>query len=422
MKKKTAIINFILIIVFALIFAFLTFCSFRIPFTNSNWNSFVRGMNFSGDVKNGLIASYSISYSGDDVNAKDNVRREVYEILNDNYSQPNVYLEGENVLYIETGSNKNFTDSDKIENVLSSIGEKTTFKIYSIFGSDTITIANVTSAYMGQIAGQNALILKFNKEGRDLLNSDAFSSYSYLQLTEDGSPIAKDSGWQVLDEKVYIYGGAKAAITSTLINLSCEKNGVTLTYNATKTLSPTMGENFAFICFLSLIGICLAFFVLMIVKLKFLGAFSVFSLLMFAGIYTLFLNILPNVQINVGSLIGISLSIIVFVVVNFVYANEIKKQYIGGKSAINAAKFAFSGMLKNVVDFSIALIIPMIVLMFVGASSINSFATCFMIGILVSMFTTLIVSKNLFESSITIFGKHQKLIGFSKKEEAKNED
>lgn len=422
MKKKTAVIHFIVIILSAILLAFLTFCAFKIPFSSSNWNSFVKGMNFSGDVKSGVVSSYSISYSGDDANAKSLLRERVYETLNNYYSQPNVYIEGDNVLFVETGSENDYANEDRVENALKLIGEETTFKIYSIFDEGQITIENMKEAYYAQIAGQNALVIQLDKTGTELLKTISKSYYMCIQLTENGTPITNTSGEEITDGKVYVTGGTKASIISTIINLNSEKTGVKLTYTGTKNISATMGNNFAFICLVSLLALCLVFFILMTIKLRFLGAFGIFSLAIFAGIYTLLLNILPNIQINVGSLLGIMFSLILFLVVNFCFVYEIKKQFKEGKSPFNAMKFSFSGILKNLLDSTFVILIPLIVLMFVGSSSINSFATCLVVGLLVNLFATLVVSKNLFGSAIVIFNKHQKLIGLVKKEEAKDEN
>lgn len=422
MKKKTAITSLVLIIVFALISVFLTFFSFRIPFSNYNWNSFVRGMNFGGDISSGISAKYSVSYSGDDAGAKSALAKSIYGIINDYYTEPNVYLEGSDSLFVETGSEKKFEDNERIENVLSLIGTKTAFRIYDYFGTcEEISISHVKNAYLQQIAGTNSLVIQLDKEGTQRLKAISATGFMYIQVNKDDSPIANTSGNEITDGKVYITGGNRASIVATLVNLQCEKTGVSLSYLETKNLSANLGANIGFIVLISLAVVCLAFLIYESIRLKALGALFVFPLAIFVGLYTLFLNILPNVQINVGSLLAIICVIFIYLVFNLSFLIGIKKQFDEGKSASNSIGFAFKAFMKNVLDFSIVLILTFIILIFVGSSSVNSFAYCMVVGLLVNMFVCLVVSRAQARSTIKIFENNLKAVGLVKKEEAENE-
>jgi len=422
MRKKTAIASFVLIIVFALLSAFLTFFSFRIPFSNYNWNSFVGGMNFGGDVSNGISAHYSASYSGEDVNAKTALREQIYNILNDYYCQPEVYLDGENSLYIETGSEKNYADEERIENVLSLIGTKTSFKVYDYFGTyGEILISHVKSAYYQQIAGNNALVIQLDKEGTALLKNISATGFMYIQINSSDSPISNTSGDEITDGKVYVTGGNKASIVATLINLQCEKTGVSLTYGETKNLTSTLGLNIAFAALIGLSVVCLCFMIYLIIDFRMLGLVSLFPFAIFVGIYTLLLNILPNMQINIGSILAISVSLTIYLLTTFSFLKEIKKQFKEGKSAVNSVNFAFPKLRKNVLDFSFVLLLPAIILIFVGSSALNNFAICLTTGLLVNMFVGLVVLKSGAKSVVKIFEKHSGVVALVKKEEAKNE-
>lgn len=423
MKKKTAIISFTFIIIFALLSAFLTFFSFKIPFSTSNWNSFVGGMNFGGDVSDGICSTYTVSYSGDDANAKTNLRKQIYEVLNKYYSEPNVYIQNDNRLFVEIGSEKNFGDDDRIENVMSLIGTKTSFKVYDYFGtSGQITIEHVKSATYEQIAGNNALVIYFDKEGTEMLKAISATGFMYIQIGASDSPIANTSSDQINDGKIYVTGGSKATIVASIINLECEKTGVSLSYVETKNLTATLGNKFAFISLIILVSLCASFVIFMIIRFRVLGVICVLPLSLFVGIYTLFLNILPNIQINTGSLLGIIFSFAIVLASTFMLANGIRGQYREGKSAINSTKFAYKAFLKNVLDFSFILIIPLIILMFVGSSSVNFFGVCLLIGLLCNLFVSLVITKSTFESSICIFGKNLNVLGISKKEEAGDEE
>ena len=237
MKKKSAITSFVLIIIFALISAFLTFFSFRIPFTNYRWNSFAGGMSFGGDISGGVCAKYSISYSGDNVNAKNLVKERIYDVLNDYYSQPNVYFEGDSTLYIEIGSDKNFADDERVENALSIIGDKTEFEISGANEeAGSIGVANIKSAYYQNLAGTDVLVVVFDKEGATLLKTISGTGVINIQLSE-GNVYPNTTEQEIVDGKIYMPMVNKAGVVATLVNLTLEKEGVTLTYSETKDIA-----------------------------------------------------------------------------------------------------------------------------------------------------------------------------------------
>ena len=420
MKKKTAITSFVLIIVFALLSAFLSFFSFRIPFTNYRWNSFVRGMNFGGDISDGICSKYSISYSGENVNAKDEMRKKVYDLLNDYYTQPNVYVEDGSNLYVEIGSEKNYANDERIENCLAYIGTKTEFEVKdSLELYDKITIANVKSAYLRQVAGTSALVIQLDDVGTELLRSISQAGM-VIQISSD-NVIQSTSNDEITDGKIYINWGNRAGIVATIINLECEKSGVTLTYNETKNLTATFGDRVAFVFLISIVAISVCFIILFAVRFRLLGVFAIFPFVIFVGIYTFFLNTLPGMQVNAGGLIAIAVSVILCLVTFFAFLQESKKQFREGKSAVNSAKFAFSKIMKNVLDFSFVLAVPLIVLIFLGSASINNFAVCLLVGLATGIFISLVVFRAGINSVIKIFEKNLGFVGLNKKEEAKDE-
>lgn len=424
MSKKSAISKLTLLIIFALIGAFLSIVCFNIPFSSTKWNSFIGGLNTGSDISGGIVATYEFKLinDGDDKEiASQKVANKVYEILNKYYNEPAVYVEGDNLIKVEIGSDGDISNPERIENALSSIGGDYSFSVSNEDASKVITIDQIKSVYYKNLAGTDTLIIEFNKSGKELLQEISSECYLFGTnmnvrfTTADGDEISSVPSEEITDGKLYISGGLnKAGVIARMVGLECEKSGVYLSYKERNQISAGNGvcfQNAFIIALFSIVAILLAF---MCVKYRLFGALAVAVTLIFMSIYTLFLNILPSMQITTGSLFGIVFAVIISVLSIALICEKISEENKNGKKIKTAFDFGFKKAMKLILDVSIVLIIPTFALIFIGSSSVNNFAVALCVGLAINLLTSLVFAKSAFKSAIRLNSKNPKAFNLKK--------
>ena len=87
---------------------------------------------------------------------------------------------------------------------------------------------------------------------------------------------------------------------------------------------------------------------------------------------------------------------------NVLMFERIKEELRTGKSIISAVNNGYNKALSSILDSNITTIIAGLVLYFVGTGSVKGFAITLLIGIVVSLFTALVVTKLLLKLAIQI--------------------
>ncbi len=143
-----------------------------------------------------------------------------------------------------------------------------------------------------------------------------------------------------------------------------------------------------------------------------LVAYIALSTLIMAGFYQ------PEwrfVTLTLPGIAGVILSIGMAVDANVVIFERIKDELRNGKSVGAAVNAGFKRALTAVVDSNITTIIAAVVLYFFGTGTVKSFATTLFIGIVLSMFTAVTLTKFLLKRLVAIGVKNPWLYGLSKK-------
>ncbi|MBP3383891.1 MAG: protein translocase subunit SecD [Firmicutes bacterium] len=140
-----------------------------------------------------------------------------------------------------------------------------------------------------------------------------------------------------------------------------------------------------------IIGLILVF-ILMIVGYRLLGLVANLALL-------LYVVILLNIMAAVGSVLtlpgiaGIILGIGMAVDANVVIFARIREEMSAGKSTKLAVHNGFKRAMKTVIDSQVTTLIAAVILYQIGTSTVKGFAWTLMIGIIVSLFTAVIVTR-----------------------------
>lgn len=154
--------------------------------------------------------------------------------------------------------------------------------------------------------------------------------------------------------------------------------------------------------------------VLMIVIYLLPGFIAVLALVSYVVLMLLCLNFF-NASLTLPGIAGIVLSIGMAVDANVIIFTRIKEEIGKGATVKAAIDAGFNKASSAILDSNITTLIAAVVLYMMGTGSIKGFALTLGIGIVLSMFTALYVTKNLLKAVYTLGATNPKLYG-SKKE------
>ena len=156
--------------------------------------------------------------------------------------------------------------------------------------------------------------------------------------------------------------------------------------------------------------------VIMIVIYLLPGFISVLALIAYVVLTLLCLNGF-NASLTLPGLAGIVLSIGMAVDANVIIFTRIQEELGNGATVKSAIDSGFNKALSSILDSNITTLIAAVVLYMMGVGTIKGFALTLGIGIVLSMFTALVVTKSLLKAAYALGLQSPKLYG--KKREAK---
>ena len=166
-----------------------------------------------------------------------------------------------------------------------------------------------------------------------------------------------------------------------------------------RTVGATLGENsLSSAITAGAIGILLVM-IFMCIYYKYPGFIATLSLFAYVGIFGLVL-VLTQANLTLAGIAGIVLSVGMAVDANVVIFERIKEEIDLGKTAKAAVKGGFKRAFTAILDSNVTTIIACAVLYFLGSGTIKGFATTLFIGVIISLFTALVVTRALLSISL----------------------
>ena len=153
--------------------------------------------------------------------------------------------------------------------------------------------------------------------------------------------------------------------------------------------------------------------ILMIVLYRFPGFIASLALTGYVVLMLLILSI-RHITLTLPGIAGIILSIGMAVDANVIIFTRIREEISAGSGMRAAVKAGFSKALSAILDGNITTLIATVVLMILGSGSIKGFAVTLMLGIVLSMFTALFVTKLLLNSFLELGVQNPKMYGKAK--------
>lgn len=359
----------------------------------------------------------------------------------DNYStEAAVYQEGTNRINVDIPG---VSDAEKILKELGQAGA-----IYFIYGSGNIAFDYETGSFvlartMEEIQADGGVVLT----GSDIAKAEAVMQQAQsgvgneyvvaLSLNDEGKTKFADATRKSVGQQIAIvYDGnvvSAPKVSTAITDGHAVINGMTdfdeanklattirigaLPLELTEIRSTVVGaqlgeEAISTSLFAAAIGFALVI-LFMIVYYRIPGLAAGIALTIYIGLNVIALNLL-NVTLTLQGMAGIILSIGMAVDANVIIFQRIREELATGKTVRSAMKLGFGKALSAIVDGNVTTLIAAFVLYFLGAGGVKGFAITLAIGILLSMFTALTVTRFILDALYGIGFDHEKFYGIQK--------
>lgn len=420
MSKKKSIIVLSLVAVFIILMAVFAVVDFPIGNTVYDYHGYAKTIKLGLDMSGGVSAVFNVIDDGHpdlDVRIDGTVASLQELLVSKGYTEATVTKgtnsNGLNTIRVEV------PDVDDPETVLSLIGRPATleFKLEEsdtaeavIIGSEHLETAYVTtddnSAY--------AVGLKFNDEGTKVfsdmtsanvgkstyiyINGELYTTVNINSAITNGSAI-------ITSQAGYSFEEAKDFAT----RLQSGTFGVKLQQAEVRSISPTLGANAVRNALIAgVIGIALIFVFLAVVY-RGMGLAADVALCVYIVLLLWFSALLPWVQLTLPGIAGLLLSIGMAVDGNVIIFERIREEYRGTSKPIKSAvKAGFKRSIAAIIDGNVTTLIGAIVLWAVGSAAIQGFAVTLFIGIILSMFTSLLITRLVLNAFLPLTAKLDK--------------
>ena len=143
-------------------------------------------------------------------------------------------------------------------------------------------------------------------------------------------------------------------------------------------------------------------------------ALAIYTTLVIATLY------LFEITLTLPGIAGIILGIGMAVDANVIVFSRIREEIATGKSVLTSMKIGFQKAMSAILDGNITTLIAAVVLMALGSGTVKGFAYTLMIGIILSMFTAMVVTRWILYSMYALGLKNEKFYGRAKERKSIN--
>ena len=366
------------------------------------------------DLAGGVSVTYEVNEENPSQTDMDDTRYKL-QLRVQNYStESEVYQEGSNRLTVEIPGATNANE------ILEELGKPGDLSFQTEDGTEVLTGANIKSAEAGT----------YDENG---INNYVVS----LTMDEAGKEAFADATAANIGKPIYIYYDGQVVSAPTVQSAITEGECVienmesyeeaeelastirigalplTLTEVQSNVVGARLGQDaIDTSLFAGAIGI-VVIFLFMTILYRIPGLLSGFALLGYVILNLLAINGF-NATLTLPGIAGVILAIGMAVDANVIIFTRIKEEINAGKTVINAIETGYHKALSAILDGNITTLIAAAVLWIKGSGTVKGFAQTLAIGIILSMFTALFVTKKLMMSAYNLGLKDEKFYGRAK--------
>ena len=316
-------------------------------------------------------------------------------------AEASVTVEGTNRIRVE------MPGVDNAEEAIESIGK--TAQLYFILADGSVVLdgSHVKDAQIATDGSYYKILLEFDSEGSELFEEGTRKAYNQ-EVTPTIDGMSANQIAIVLDNEIVVsptvqsvisggscemtgnYSKDEASMTAALIRggaLPVELEEVQSSVQAASIGADALDKSIV----AGAIGLGIVF-LLMLIFYGMLGFVADIALLLYVIMF-LWSMVAFNVVLTLPGIAALILSIGMAVDANVIIFARIKEEIAAGKSIRVAVDAGFKNALSTVLDAQITTLIAAVVLYEVGTTSVKGFALTLMIGIVISIFTAVVITQ-----------------------------
>lgn len=316
-------------------------------------------------------------------------------------AESSVTIEGEKRIRVE------IPGAEDAEEAIEAVGKTAQLKFLLADGSIVVDGSNVKDAQIATDGSYYKIELEFDKEGASLFEEGTQKAYTQSVtptlegMNADEIAIVLDDEILVSPEVQQVISGGKCEITGGYTKdhasmLAALIRGGALPVDLVEVQSSVQAASIGADALdksivAGAIGIALVF-LLMIIFFGILGLFADIALALYVAMFIWSMSAF-NVVLTLPGIAALILSIGMAVDANVIIFARIKEEICAGKSIRVAVHAGFKNALTTVLDAQITTLIAAVVLYEVGTTSVKGFALTLIIGIVISIFTAVIITQ-----------------------------
>lgn len=408
MSKRKSIVLLSILLILIVFFGVFAFTSVEVGLYDYNApiSTIPLGIDLKGGVYVVFEASIPLDDEGEPLYAESELETNIagtMDILQERlfaagYTEATVTTSGTNQIRVEISEGTGAAiDVDEVFDI---IGKPAVLEFRDPNGNVILSgqkghIKTATAGYNSQDS-EYGVYLTLSNEGKKLF-ATATTEFvgKAIGIYLDGEMISNPTvNSAITDGKPVITGNFTA---ETATELAIQIQGGSLQVNLEileqNTISPTLGENAVTTGLIAAaIGILLVF-VFMAVVYRGLGLIADLALLVYSIIVIYLMGTLSFVQLSLPGIAGLILGVGMAVDGNIIIFERIKEEYKTGKNITASVKSGFKRALSSIFDGNITTLLAAIVLWVLGTTAIQGFAMTLVFSIVVSLISSLLVTR-----------------------------
>lgn len=419
MKKSRAVVYLLLILALAA-----GLCYTAVYGLGSDKSGSAASIKQGLDLAGGVSITYQVV--GDEDPSAEDMSDTIYKLQKrvENYSsEAQVYQEGSDRINIE------IPGVDDANAILEELGKPGSLSFMASDGTEVLTGSDIVSARAGSQKddmgnSQYVVQLTLNEEGTKKFadaTTKAAPTHDQIYIIYDGSIISAPSVQNAITDGSAVITGQRSyeeaeELASTIriggLKLELEEMrsnvvGAQLGQSAIQSSLKAGAVGFALIV------------VFMIAVYYFMGLTASVALVIYTTLDIMLLSAF-DVTLTLPGIAGFILSIGMAVDANVIIFARIREELAKGKVVKTAVQDGFGKAFSAILDGNVTTLIAAAVLGIMGSGSIRGFALTLAIGILVSMFTALIITKWILNFCVVLGVENPKVYGIGRERKTIN--
>lgn len=419
MKKSRAVVYLLLILALAA-----GLCYTAVYGLGSDKSGSAASIKQGLDLAGGVSITYQVV--GDEDPSAEDMSDTIYKLQKrvENYSsEAQVYQEGSDRINIE------IPGVDDANAILEELGKPGSLSFMASDGTEVLTGSDIVSARAGTQKddmgnSQYVVQLTLNEEGTKKFadaTTKAAPTHDQIYIIYDGSIISAPSVQNAITDGSAVITGQRSYEEAEELASTIRIGGLKLELDEMRSnvVGAQLGQS-AIQSSLKAGAVGFALIVIfMIAVYYFMGLTASVALVIYTTLDIMLLSAF-DVTLTLPGIAGFILSIGMAVDANVIIFARIREELAKGKVVKTAVQDGFSKAFSAILDGNVTTLIAAAVLGIMGSGSIRGFALTLAIGILVSMFTALVITKWILNCCVALGVENPKVYGIGKERKTIN--